>query len=550
MRASHRVWILSILLINTLAAACGSQTPTASTPTEPLTATPAQTPPTATAESAPPKTLRIRYWREPKTLEAGLSRDLITSWVSKDLHAGLLRFDDKMLPSPSIARDWEISPDGLTYTFYLRDDVTFHNGRRVTAEDFVYTFSRDLDPRVKSDVGPQNLDKVKGAKDFMAGRATRAEGLEALDDTTLKIVLAEPDPTLLLRLSAVYMSVIPREAVVEGEARWKDQPVGAGAFRFVEWQPGTKIVLEANPDYFLGRPRLDRIEGIIVPDPAAALAMYQAGELDVVDVSGSLLAQARQDPSLSQELSTWPRAQLTWFGLNQKKVPAFQDKRVRQAFIYAINRNSLIEEIMLGQSFLATGYVPAGIPEAVPGEKAYPYDPAKAQDLLAQAGFPGGQDFPKIEFVSTADETLLLETIAAQLKANLGVEVTVRIEAGGDILNGMWAKDRWDMWSWAWSADRPTAEVWLYELMYSTTDSNFVSYSNPVYDRLVDQARAESAPGKRAAAWQEVERMAYEEAPYIPLGFTKFIYLVKPHVRAFSVALFGPTRFETVDIAR
>ena len=223
---------------------------------------------------------------------------------------------------------------------------------------------------------------------------------------------------------------------------------------------------------------------------------------------------------------------------------------MRQAFIYAINRQQLIDKVMVGDRFLATGYVPTGISEAVPDEKAYPYDPAKAQDLMTQAGFAGGKGFPKIEFVTTADEGSLAEALTAMLKSNLGIDVTVRIGESGDVLTGLWALDKWDIVSWGWTADYPSADNWLYQLMYSKVDSDFPSYNNPAYDKLVDTAMAETDPAKRIAAWQAVEKMAYDEVPMIPFGFAKNLFLVKPYVKGFGALMMGPKRFETVDIVK
>ncbi len=528
--------LLAVLLASALPAAASTAPSTSQT--------------AVSAQQAAPKVVRFRISRDPKTLEPGLFMELITGYVANDMHAGLVRFDDKMQPAPYIAKSWQVSSDGLTYTFTLRDDVKFHNGRKVVADDFVFTFTRDLDPKVKAAAGPADLANVKGAKEYMDGKATSVEGLQAPDPATFKIVLTQQDPALLQRLASSFMAVIPKEAVVEGQPQWKGKPVGAGAFRYVDWQTNVKVVLEANPDYFLGKPKIDRLEYVVVPDVMTAIAQYQAGELDIIDVRGGQLALVSKDPTLAKELNTFARAQLTFFVLNEKRVAAFKDKRVRQAFNYAIDRQQLIDKVMLGDRFLATGYVPAGIPEAVPGEKAYPYDPAKAKDLMAQAGFPNGQGFPKIEFVTTADEGSLAEALTAQLKANLGVDVTVRIGESGDVLSGLWALDKWDIVSWGWSADYPSAEVWLYQLLYGKIDSNFASYSNPDYDKLVEKAQAEIDPAKRIAAWQAVEKMAYDEAPMIPFGFAKYLFLVKPYVKGFSANALGPNQFAGVDIAK
>ncbi|MBI5302650.1 MAG: ABC transporter substrate-binding protein [Chloroflexi bacterium] len=529
-------------------------------PTDAPKATEAPKPTTAPATAAPkptdvpkpaaPTVLRFRLTRDPRTLEPGLFLELITGYIAKDLHAGLVRYNEKMELVPFIAKEWSVSTDGLTYTFKLRDDVKFHNGRKVVADDFVYTFTRILNPKVKAAAGPANLAKVKGVKDFIDGKVTSVEGLQAPDATTFKIVMAQPDPALMLRLGTNFMAVVPKEAVIDGEAKWKDKPVGAGAYKYVDWQPNVKVVLEANPDFFLGKPKVDRIEYLTVPDAATALAQYQKGELDILGVTGAQLAQIERDATLSKELNQWSRGQLTFFALNEKRVPAFKDKNVRQAFNYAVNRKDLIEKVLRNDRNMATGYVPVGIPEAIPNETGYAFDPAKAKELMAKAGFADGKGFPKIEFVTTADEQTLAEAITAQLKANLGVDVAVRIGESGDVLNGLWAKDKWDIVSWGWSADRPASEVWLFELLYSKAESNFASYSNPEYDKLVDMALAETDPAKRLAAWREVAKMASDEAPLIPFGFAKHLFLVKPYVKGFSADLLGPRRFETVEIVK
>ncbi len=469
--------------------------------------------------------------------------------MSKDLHAGLIRFDSKMAPTAYIAKSWEISPDGLTYTFKLRDDVKFHNGRKVTAGDFVFTFTRQLDPKFKGAVGPQNLSKVKGAKEMQDGKATAVEGFSAPDDATFKITLTQPDPALLLRLATPFMSVIPKEAVSATEAKWTGNPVGAGAFKFVEWQPNVKVVLEAFDGYFLGRPKIDRIENMVVPDNPSALNQYIAGTLDIIDVAAAMVPQINQDANLKKDFVEYPRAQLTFFTLDQTRVAAFKDKRVRQAFTYALNRAELIDKVDRNVALLANGYIVKGIPGFDESQKVYPFDPAKAKQLMAEAGFPDGKGFPAIEVVATASSSSQLEVIAAQLKENIGVNATVRIGERGDVVAGMWAH-KWDVLSWGWTADRPSAEVWLDELMYSKAGSNFAGYNNPQFDAAVEKARAEVDAAKAAALWHEAEKIAYDELPYIPYGFAKYLWLVKPNVKGFVSDLLGPIRLETVEVTK
>lgn len=493
-----------------------------------------------------PTVLRFPITSDPASLEPGLVKELFAAQIALSLHAGLFTYDEETNVVPYLVADYEVSDDGTVYTFHLREDATWHNGRPVVAEDFKLGWERYLDPNVGSQAGGEPFFDIVGAEDLWNGDADELTGVEVLDDHTLQVTLVGPSLTFLQNLAVPVTWVVPPESVVEGQPEWVGDPVGAGPYRFVEWIPNVKIVLEAYDDFFLGRPDVDRVEFVIVPDASTALAQYEAGELDIAPVPPSDLERVTNDPTLSEQLQYFTRAQLRYAGMNQSMFEPFRDVRVRQAFNYAIDRETLIHQVLNDAWTVATGLVPPHIPEYNPDLEGYPYDPERAQELMAEAGYPNGEGFPTLEF-ATLDSTTA-EAIAAMLSTNLGIDIEIVQPERGDMIGGLWDHDRWQMFLFGWTADSPSASVWTYELLYCDLDSNFSTYCNPEVDALVDQARAATDPEEAKAYWQQAEELAMEDAALIPLGYARYIYLVNPRVHGFVANLFGPMGFDTVTI--
>lgn len=536
---AKRMFIVVLLLALVALAGCS-----AAPPAETAAPTGAGAGEAAGGEEAGLTVIRYPITSDPSSLEPGLVLELFAGQIALDLHAGLLTYNENTELTPYIAESWDVSDDGTVYTFHLRDDALWHNGRAVVAEDFKKGWERYLDPNVGAQSGGAPFMGIVGAEAYANGEADDLTGVEALDDHTLQVTLTEPSSSFLQNLAVTTTWVVPPEAVVAGQPEWVDKPVGAGPFKFVEWQPNVKIVLEANPDFFLGKPAIDRIEYVIVPDANTALAQYEAGELDIAAVPPSDLQRVSEDPTLSQELGHWTRAQLIYAGMNQSMFEPFKDAKVRQAFNYAIDRESIIKNILNDAWEPATGLVPPHIPEYNPDLKGYPYDPEKAQALMAEAGYPNGEGFPPLE-IATLDTTTA-EAIAAQLSSNLGIQVEVLQPERGDMIDGLWEHDRWSFFFFGWTADRPSAAVWLYELLYGGLDSNFSTYDNPDYNALVDKAMAAIDPEEAKGYWQQAEELAMEDAAMIPFGYSRYFYLVKPNVKGFSANLFGPVGFAGV----
>lgn len=491
----------------------------------------------------------VRYpiTSDPASLEPGLANELITGLIADSLHAGLFRFDADTQLTPYLAESYEVSDDGTVYTFRLNPAATWHNGRGVTAADIKAGWERYLDPDVGAQPAGAPFLPIVGAQELWDGTATELAGVEVLDDHTLQVTLNAPSPGFLNSLATSVTWIVPPEAVVEGATTWVEQPVGAGPFKFVEWTPNVHVVLEANDDFFLGRPAIDGIEFVVVPDAATALAQFEAGELDAASVPAGDLERIQSDPVLSEQLHYYTRAQLQYLGFNQSQFEPFQDVLVRQAFSHAIDREVLTSQVLNGTWLTAQGLVPPNIPEHNPDLLGYTYDPALARELLAEAGYPNGEGFPALELVGL--DATLAEAIVAFLNSNLGIEVSITTPERGDLIDGLWAHDRWQAFLFGWTADRPSASVWTQELLYSGLGSNFSTYSNAELDGLVDQAVASLDPTEATGYWQQAEAVAIEDAALLPLGYSRYIYLVNPSFSNFSINLFGRIPFDIISVA-
>ena len=483
-------------------------------------------------------TIRFPLTSDPSTLEAGIAKELYATQVALNLHIGLFDYDANTELVPYAVKEYEVSEDNTVYTFHLHENIVWHNGRPLVAEDFKKGWERHLDPNVGAQDAGEGLYAILGAEEVFTGEAEEISGVKVIDDYTLEVTLTQPSLSFLYKLAMQSASwIVPEEAVKSGEAGWVDQPVGAGPYKFVEWTPGVKIVLESNPDFFLGEPEIDIIEFLIVPDNNTSLAMFESGELDFAPVPSAELDRL----GTSDELHFWTKGQLQYLGMNQSVFEPFKDVRIRQAFNYAIDRKIIIESVLKNVLEPATGLVPPNIPEYNADLEGYAYDPAKAQELLAEAGYPNGEGFPVLDLATLS--TTVGEAIAAQLSANLNITVEVLQPERGDMISGLWSHDKWDFYYFGWTAEMPSASIWTYELLYSGLDSNFATYSNAEVDAQIDQAMSATDFETAKQHWQEAERLAVEDAAMIPFGYTQSIYMVNSEISDFNCNLFGPMGF-------
>ena len=303
----------------------------------------------------------------------------------------MVQFDANLKPLPALAEFWEASRDGRTWTFTLRRGVKFHHGREVTADDVVYSFTRLLNPQHPLPV-TELFRRIQGAKEFTEGATHNVQGLKAVDRYTLQMVLEEPLASALTILGLAYAAVVPREEVEKPGERFGRAPVGTGPFKFVRWEPNREIVLEAHDQYYEGRPFLDALVFKIVAGGKfeERFAEFLQGNLEETIIPSGKIDEVRTDLEYRRyQRFRKPALNLLYIGFNTQRKP-FDDRRVRQAFNYAVDKEAIVREISRMGSLPATGALPPGMPGYDPDIRGYSYDPAKAKRLLAGAGYPDG----------------------------------------------------------------------------------------------------------------------------------------------------------------
>jgi oligopeptide transport system substrate-binding protein len=476
----------------------------------------------------------------PTSLDPALATDVYSGTIIRQLFDGLVQFDAHLNPLPALAEYWEASRDGRTWTFSLRQGVAFHNGREVTAEDFVYSFTRPLDSP-KPGLLTELLSRLKGADDFMQGKATRVEGLQAVDRYTLRLVLEEPLASSIVLLSLGDASVVPREEVERLGERFGQAPVGTGPFKFVRWEPDHELVLEANPQYYEGRPFLDAVIYKLGGKFEEEFAEFLHGGLEEAIVPSDRTDAVATAPQYqAYQLIRKPTLSLLYLGFNTQVKP-FDDRRVRQAFNYAVDRQAIVQTITKMGSITATGALPPGMAGHDPDREGYRYDLGKAKRLLAEAGYPNGAGFPTVQLWSVSKAESAKDELAAYQRylADLGVRVEVHVATDWPVYREMLEQGKLSVFRLAWYADIPDPHNFLWPLLHSTSPTNRTFYRNPEVDRLLDDASRELDDAQRVAMYREVERITIEDAPWIAQHYHILERIYQPYVKGVEVSLRG-----------
>jgi oligopeptide transport system substrate-binding protein len=500
----------------------------------------AQVPTNASAGVKFGGTYRRALANNPTTLDPAFVSDIYSRTVVRQIVDGLVQFDAHLNPIPAIAEFWEASRDGLSWIFTLRRGVKFHHGREVTAEDFIYSFTRLLDSK-KPSPSREYFRRIQGADDFIEGRAASVQGLKALDRYTLQIVLQEPFAPSLTVLGLANAAVVPREEVERMGDNFARTPVGTGPFKFVRWESGKEIVLEANQDHYEGRPFLDAIVFKIGGTFEEVFDQFLAGNLEEAMIPSGKTEEVHSDPRYRQyQLLRRPMLGLLYIGFNTQSKP-FDDKRVRQAFNYAVNKEAIVREITKMGSLPANGTLPPGMPGHDPDLRGYYYNPAKAKQLLAEAGYPNGVGFPVVKFwtVSKAESTNAEMAAYQGYLAELGVKMEIHFAPEWKGYDNMLRQGKLPMFRVAWYADIPDPDNFFFPLLHSTGQPNYMLYRNPRADRLLEEARQETDYVQRVKLYREAERVVMEDAPWITQHNHIFEYLYQPHVQGVEVSLLG-----------
>jgi oligopeptide transport system substrate-binding protein len=476
------------------------------------------------------KTLRVGFSIEPTFLDPARVQDVNTGELLMHCFETLVRVNKNNALEPALAEKWELSADGKTYTFHLRPNVRFHNGRLLTTDDVKYSWERAVAPETRSPIAVNYLDGIVGLQDFAAGKTKTLAGVKIINPQTLTVTLDRPRAYFLSLLAYNTNAIVCREAVQASGGKFDAQSViGTGAFRLTEYTPGQKIVLESFAEYWGGKPTLDRIELPILLSGEAQYNSFRAGAIDVV--GGVPLSRYTQDKAQGQysaEYHILPSANTTYLVLQQERQPLFARKQIRQAFAHAIDRDRILKVAGRGVVRPAVGFVP---PELLPASSpnALPYDPAKAKQLLAQAGFPDGKGFPAITLSIIQQSTEVLEAatlIQSDLKRNLGLEIKIQEREAGEYYKATNRREL-ECYIASWYADYPDPQNFLSTLLITGVALNRSGYSNPQFDQLCRQADQEPKPAKRAALYAQADRLVVSEAGVIPLSHAPRLLLVR-----------------------
>ncbi|RMF84823.1 MAG: ABC transporter substrate-binding protein [Nitrospinota bacterium] len=476
----------------------------------------------------------------PPSLDPARTADIYAYTVVNQLFDGLVQFDSHLNPVPAIAGFWEASVDGLTWTFYLRKDAKFHNGRGITADDFVYSLSRILQPETRSPVA-EFFQYIKGAEEVMAGKTSRVEGLKALDPYTLQITLEEPYTPFLSILAMANAKVVPREEVERLGERFASQPVGSGPFRFVRWDQNEQIVLQAYEKYYEGRPFLDQVVFKIGKQDVENLDEFLRGNLEEAAVPSMKREEINRNPRYRSYLHLRkPTLHLLYIGFNNRKAP-FTNPKVRQAFNYAINMEEIIREIRKGGSVVAKGVLPPGMPGYNPNLQAYYYNPKRARQLLAEAGYPNGEGLPVIDlWFATHEKSARAELEAyRQYLADIGVRVEIHQAPNWKTFKKMLQAGQPSMFRLAWYADIPDPDNFFFPLLYSQSKTNRTFYHNPQVDQFMEEARRETDYLRRVQLYRTMEQLVVNDAPWISQHHKVFEFLYQPYVRGVEINSLG-----------
>ncbi len=541
--------VLAVLLLGSLLLT-GCPRPTATPPTTSPAPTPTATSPTPTptATETYGGVLRL-YGIDPITLDPAVASEATSHEYVVQIYNGLVRLDDQLDTVADIATSWDVSADHRTYTFHLREDVTFHDGRGVTAADFKYSWERACDPATGSGSAATYLGDIVGVADVLAGQTTDISGVKVLGDYTLEVTIDAPKSYFLAKLTYPTACVVDRDNVAEG-AEWWRQPNGTGPFKLDEWEEGSRLVLARNADYYGEKAHLAEVDFQLWS--GVPIRLYENDEIDVTGVSVSYIDRVT-DPAgpFYGQLEVVPELSLSYIGFNNTR-PPFDDANIRRAFALAIDKEKIVRLVLRDLVQVADGILPPGMPGYNEQLNGLAYDPALARGLITASSYGDAANLPPITLTTTGYGGYIgatLEAIITQWRENLGVEVTVRQIEPERFLYHL-DEELDELYDLGWIADYPHPQNFLDILFRTGSENNDSGYSNPALDALLDEAAAEADEALSLALYQQAEQMLVDDAACIPLWFGENYILVKPRVQGYNLNPLGYATFNTVRIVK
>lgn len=450
------------------------------------------------------------------------------------IYSGLVKSDKNLNVIPDQAT-WQISNNNKVYTFTIKPNVTFSDGTPVTAQTYVYTWTRALLPSINSPIAPTDAQAIVGANAVISGKTKTLTGVKALDAHTLQVTLTQPTPYFLEALTTSLFFPLNQKVIEQyGDKNWQQQvagnAVGTGPFMVKEWDHNVKMVLVPNPHYYGSKTKLTEVDMFFVNEASTAFKAYRAGQYNF------MWNLTPTDQQVAQSLPGFTRAALLQTDLlffdNTK--PPFDNAAVRQAFAYAIDKQTLVHAIFKDSVTVANTIIPPGMPGYQPNYSGIPFDRAKAKALL-QSVFPDVSKVPTITFSYpnsqvTPDEASVLQQM---WQTALGIDVKLRsVELNA--YNDETAKHEVQFGFTQWSADYPDPYDWLTLNLTTNASNNSGRWSNPTFDQTTQQAEASSG-NARIALYNKAEQIAISDVGWLPLDHEAVAAVIPPYMHGVSL---------------
>ncbi|MFC1917343.1 peptide ABC transporter substrate-binding protein [Chloroflexota bacterium] len=484
---------------------------------------------------------------DPITLDPAVSGEMTSHGYILQIFSGLVRLDADLEVVADVAEKWQVSGDGMKYTFDLRRGVYFHDGRQVKASDFKYSWERACDPTTGSHTASVYLNDIVGVKDVLAGKTREISGIKVVDDYTLQVTLDAPKSYFLSKLTYPTTFVVDKSNVKSGGEWWR-KPNGTGPFQLKKWEENNLLVLARNERYHGQIPSVKQVNFRLLG--GIPMVMYETGEIDATGISINYLDRVT-DPAgpFLNELQIIPELSFSYIGFDHTK-PPFDDINIRLAFSQAINKDKIISVLLRDMVERADGILPPGMPGYNENLAGLEYDVNRAKQLIAESSYGNVENLPPVTITTSGWGGLIsseLEVIIQEWRDNLGVKVKVRQLEPERFLYYL-REEKDEMFMMGWIADYPHPQDFLEILFATGAESNYGDFSGVAVDALLQEAAVVPDYQGSLALYQQAEQKLIDDAACIPLWFGKNYILVKPYVRGYHLSPIGIAMLNEVSI--
>jgi len=466
---------------------------------------------------------------EPPGLDPGQALGLHTLRVTAEIFETLVATrPDSTEVIPGLAESWTTSPDGMIWTFKLRRGVRFHDGTPLDAAAVKFTFDRVIDPT--------HPHAKSGKWSFVTGYLSSVKSVEVLDPQTVQLHLKYPTGSLPALLALPNCAIVSPTAFTKAPADFDTRPVGSGRYKFESWERGSRLVLRRNDDYWgvKGKPQALVYRGI--PEANTRVSELLTGGVDLIlPIPPDFVERLEKTSGVTVHKAT---GLTVWYaGFNVEKKP-FTDRRVRQAFNHAVNKDAIVRDILKGTGIPAVGPLLPGTWAFEPNVHKYPYNPGLARKLLAEAGYPNGLevDFWVPESGSGMQAPVEMSTVIQANLAAVGVKAPLKTFEWGSYL-GKVRSDAPAMFALSWFLKSEDPDLSMYPLFFSKNQPlpNRSNYNNPEVDQLLVQARQLTDRAKRAELYRKAQRLIVEDAPWLFVDHEVQVVATRANVKGFHL---------------